>query len=49
MRYKRVRSSRKEPMKRREFILFAGGAALASTATVRAQQVGPMPVVGLPA
>jgi len=34
-------------MRRREFILVAGGAALASTVSTRAQQTGPLPVMGL--
>jgi putative ABC transport system substrate-binding protein len=34
-------------MKRREFILFAGGATLASTVAARAHPAGPMPVIGL--
>ena len=34
-------------MRRREFILIAGGTALASTVSARAQQAGPLPVMGL--
>ena len=34
-------------MRRREFILIAGGTALASTVSTRAQQAGPLPVMGL--
>jgi putative tryptophan/tyrosine transport system substrate-binding protein len=34
-------------MRRREFILIAGGAAVASTVSAAAQQAGPLPVMGL--
>ena len=34
-------------MRRREFILIAGGTALASTVSARAQHAGPLPVMGL--
>lgn len=37
----------KSLMRRREFILMAGGAALASTVSARAQRAGPLPVMGL--